>query len=108
MAATLAGSVSLLLMRWLDPARAGLVWPALGAALGIGALVAWLRQRRRFETPETARVRLEDALGMHARLSSAAAGVGAWPPAVENLAWPLRWRWERPLAITVFAAAILA
>lgn len=108
MAAALVGSVAVLLVRWLRPGDLSPVWWTLAGVLAIGAGAAWLGQRRRFESPATARVRLEDALGLKARLSAAAVGVGSWPAPVDPLRWPVRWRWQRPLAVAVFSIAMLA
>ena len=106
MAAAIAGSVAVLLVRWMQPDQLRHVWIALAAVLGLGALIAWLVERRRFEAPDAARVRLEDALGLNARLSAAAAGVGDWPAEVEKIEWPVRWRWQRPLAVLLFTVSM--
>ena len=56
-------------------------WSGYGAALlACAALAAWHAGRRGFFTVADARVRLESHLGLHNRLSAAAAGVGAFPP----------------------------
>ena len=103
----MAGSVALLLVRWAQPERLMLVWIGLGALLVLGAVIAWLAGRGKFESTDAARVRLEDALDLKTRLSAAHAGVGAWPQPRESIAWPVRWRWQRPLAVTLFTAAML-
>ncbi len=75
--------------------------------LVVGGVFAWIAGRRRFESPDAARVRLEDALGLKTRLSAAAAGVGQWPaPVTGKIAWPVRWRWQRPLAVLLFTVAM--
>jgi len=107
MAAGIAGPVSILLVRWMRPDHLRHVWIALAAVLALGALITWLVERRRFESPDAARVRLEDALGLNARLSAAAAGVGGWPAGMEKIEWPVRWRWQRPLAVFLFTVAML-
>lgn len=107
MVAAIAGPVAILLVRWIQLDKLRLVWIALAGVLVLGAVIAWLVERRRFESPAAARVRLEDALGLNARLSAAAAGVGEWPARVERIEWPLRWRWQRPLAVLLFAASML-
>ncbi len=107
MAAAVAGPVALLLVRWMRPGQLHGVWIGLAIILVLGGLIAWLVERRRFESSEAARVRLEDALGLKARLSAAAAGVGDWPPPSGKIDWPVRWRWQRPVAVALFAAAML-
>lgn len=109
MASALAGSVALLLVRWFRPDQLHWVWMAIGALLVMGGLIAWLVGRRDFESSDVARVRLEDSLGLKTRLSAAAAGIGPWPaPVVGKIVWPVRWRWQRPLAVLLFTAAMLA
>lgn len=107
MTTAIAGSLAVLLVRWMRPDHLRWVWISLAIALSLGGLAAWLLERRRFESPDTARVRLEDALGLNTRLSAATAGVGKWPDASENIEWPVRWRWQRPLGILLFTAAML-
>lgn len=105
----LVGTVAMLAARYrgLHP---GWIWAAIGAALAVAAVAVWRRARGRFETPASARVRLEEALGLKARLTAAASGVGPWPsrPADGGLAWPVRWRWRRPLGWVAGVAALLA
>lgn len=108
MSAGLLGAVALLLARWRPVVDLHWVWGAVGAVLLAGGIAAWFAMRRRYESPDAARVRLEDALGLNARLSAAEAGVGAWPEPVEEIDWPVRWRWQRPLTVIALAAAMLA
>jgi hypothetical protein len=89
-------------------------WGAIGVALMAAAVIAWIRSRARFETVASARIRLEDRLGLHARLSSAAAGVGAWPGRRIDLdgRWPVRVTLVRPalfigLIVGMFAVAMV-
>jgi hypothetical protein len=103
----LLGSVALLIFRWMPVIDLGWIWVAITAQALLGAVIAWMQVRRRFETAETARVRLEDSLGMKTRLSAAAAGIGEWPTPVENMPWPVRWRLQRPLGVVAFAAIML-
>lgn len=107
MATTLAGSVAVLLVRWHWPDQLRWVWFAIASLLVVGGVIAWIAGRRRFESPDAARVRLEDALGLKTRLSAAAAGVGQWPaPVTGKITWPVRWRWQRPLVVFLFTAAM--
>ena len=109
MASASAGSVTVLLVRWFRPDQLRWVWIALATLLVVGGVAAWLAGRKYFESPDAARVRLEDALGLKTRLSAAAAGIGQWPaPVVGKISWPVRWRWQRPLAVLLFTAAMLA
>ncbi len=59
------------------------------------------------ESVDASRVRLEDALGLKARLSAAQAGVGSWPQPMAGLSWPVRWRWQKPLTVAVITALML-
>lgn len=104
----LLGMFGMLFVRW----RGGsslVVFLTIATALGVAAVVAWWRGRTRFETTASARVRLEEALGLKARLTAASAGVGSWPdrPSPESRAWPVRWRWERPLGWVSVMVALL-
>jgi hypothetical protein len=83
------------------------VWWVIAAAAVATGIAAWWRARRRFETPATARVRLEEALGLDARLTAAAAGVGRWPERPERIRWPVEWRWRRPAGLLAGLAALL-
>jgi hypothetical protein len=105
----LAGMVVMLAVRWRAADAAPWVWCAIAAALLSASVAAWLRARKRFESEEAARVRLEETLGMHARLTTAAAGVGDWParPSPEDTRWPVTWKWERPAAAVACIAAML-
>lgn len=89
-------------------------WGAIGAGLVVAAVMAWVQSRARFETVTSARIRLEDRLGLHARLSSAAAGVGEWPGRRIDLdgRWPVRAKLVRPalligLILGMFAVAMV-
>ena len=88
-----------------------LVWAIAGAVLLLAAVAAWLA-RGRYESPEQTRVRLEDALGLHAGLSAAASGRAEWPALPEVLPLPVRWQWRRMtaqllMAMAIFSAAFL-
>ncbi|MDB6120550.1 MAG: hypothetical protein JWO08_4331 [Verrucomicrobiaceae bacterium] len=109
MAASLAGAVLLLVVRSLGLPHLDWSWMAIGVALVIAMGVARVLAGRRFETRQASRVRLEDALGLHARLTAATQGIGPWPSLPsEPVVLPVNWRWRRPLGTLAFAAAVLA
>ncbi|MDD5349225.1 MAG: hypothetical protein PHQ12_03340 [Chthoniobacteraceae bacterium] len=56
---------------------------------------AWRRTRKKWFSRLDGLVRLEAVLGLHNRLSCAAAGVGPWPPPQEGVSGRFRWRWQR-------------
>ena len=91
--------------------RNGWEMQPLGAGAGVALLgIAWIGWRRvlghRF-TPEQGLVRLEAILGMKNRLSSAAAGVGAWPAPLPGVDDRLRWNWPRVLGPALAGAGFL-
>jgi hypothetical protein len=104
----LIGMFSLLLARWRGW-PSWIVFSGIGLALVAAAGIAWWQSRRRFETPSSARVRLEEALGLKARLTAASAGVGSWPqqPVGEAIHWPVRWRWQRPIGWLAVVVGLL-
>ena len=104
----LVGTFAMLFARWRG-SGVGAVWAGIVATLVAAAVVAWRRGRGRFESAAAARVRLEEALGLKARLTAAEAGVGTWPdrPAQGELVWPVRWRWQRPAAWAAAVAVLL-
>lgn len=104
-----AGMVAILAARWRFPEAVGWVWIGIAVSMTAAAVAAWSSSRSRFENDATARVRLEDALGLRTRLSAAAAGVGSWParPARSHDGWPVVWQWRRPAALIAFTAAML-
>ena len=81
----LVGTFAMLYPR-LRGGHPGLVWTGIVLALAAGAIVAWRRSRDRFETAASARVRLEEALGLKARLTAASAGVHAIRPSCRSRA----------------------
>ena len=107
MGVALVGSVALLLFRWLPVIELRWVWAGIVGLLLLGAIVAWATVRNRFESRETSRVRLEDALGLKTQLSAASAGIGKWPETRVINAWPIRWKWQRPLTVLTFTALML-
>lgn len=76
---------------------AGLAVP--GVAVGVvvfllaGAVVSGIWSRKNFLTQAEALARLDADLGLKNRLTSAAHGVGPWPPPRPGAAFNLRWRW---------------
>ncbi len=105
----LVGTFAMLYARYRG-VHTGWVWAALGAALAAAAVASWWQGRSRFESLASARVRLEEALSLKARLTAAASGVGGWPdrPAGGVIDWPVRWRWQRLLGWAAGVAALLA
>ena len=105
----LGGMVAMLYARWRAAGTTAWVWSGILAAFSTAAIVAWWRSRPRFESQAASRVRLEEALGLHARLTAANAGVGSWParPSPTERRWPVAWQWQRPAAAVAFIAAML-
>ena len=106
----LLGLVAVLFARWRWPASLPLVSGGIAVGLVAAGMAAWWRTRRRFESETTARVRLEHALALDARLSAAAAGIGPWPLPPADLAsrWPVTWRWRRPTGMIAATAGLFA
>lgn len=76
------------------------------ALASIAAVASW-KMRRNWFSRRDGLVRLDAILGIHNRLSSAAEGIGTWPPAAACIQSGLRWRWERVGAPLAVAAAFL-
>lgn len=106
----LAGMVALLYARWRTADAAEWVWGGIAAAFVAAGVAAWWRARGRFETEASARVRLEESLGLQARLTAASAGVGSWParPSPTERTWPVAWRWQQPAGVVAFVSVMLA
>ena len=106
----IAGTFALLWARWQAVELVPFAWGAIGVALVLAAVAAWFQSRPRFESVASARVLLEERLGLHARLSSAAAGVGDWPRRRIDLdgRWPVRLRATRPAMLLAMVGAMLA
>ncbi|MGB8854774.1 MAG: hypothetical protein WCC69_14565 [Pirellulales bacterium] len=106
----LAGMVAVLYARWRAADAAVWVWGCIAAAFVAAGVAAWWRGRGRFESEASARVRLEESLGLQARLTAASAGVGAWParPSPTDHRWPVMWQWRQPAAAVSFIGAMLA
>ena len=105
----LIGMVVMLYARWRAAGSAAWVGGGITGALAISAVAAWWQSRRRFESQDASSVRLEDALGLHAQLTAAAAGIGPWPerPSSADTRWPVVWQWQRPAAAVACIAAML-
>ena len=83
-------------------------WTLYAAGLLICLVAAAWRTRQGFFTAADARVRLEWHLGLHNRLTAAAAGIGEFP-AVQPVAIPYTFRWDRiALPLAGAAAFVLA
>lgn len=81
---------------------------AVGALVVIVSLVAWLVARRNFISREVALVRLEAKLELEGALSSALAGVGAWPAiAAEGGAGAAGFRWRLARVVLPGLLAVL-
>lgn len=106
----IAGTFALLWARWQAVELVPLAWGAIGVALILAGVAAWFRSRPRFESVASARVLLEERLGLHARLSSASAGIGDWPGRRIDLdgRWPVRVRATRPVMLLALVGAMLA
>lgn len=83
------------------------VWTAYGVTTVICALTCLLWVKKRFFTRAEVLVQLDTVMQLHNRLSSAFAGVGAWPPAAA-VHDGLRWRWEPIICPVLLSAAVLA
>ena len=106
----LAGMVAVLYARWRGAHAAAWAWGGIAVALVAAGAAAWWRVRGRFESEASARVRLEESLGLQARLTAASAGIGEWPalPSPADRRWPVMWQWRQPVAAVAFIAAMLA
>ena len=90
---SVAALCAILLLRR-QGADLGIVWAGLAALLAAGAgIIGWLRRKMFFQIPDGL-VRLDAALGLHNRLTAAAAGVGRWPEPIMAAGdrWHFRWR----------------
>src|SRR5690606_22906675 len=108
--AGLVGAFTLLLLRRQLPETPSWIFGASGGAMvALIAAIAWLRARKRFETPEQSMVRIEAAMHLRNALSAARAGVTPWPSLPPKVDVGLDWRWPRviipPLAAVAFLAA---
>jgi len=92
---------------WPVQAPLWVAWVA-GVAGVLILLGSWWVARRRFVSLSAALVRLEERLGLHNRLSTAAAGVCPWPPPPERADDGIRWSFANTLLPPLTAAAFLA
>jgi hypothetical protein len=94
----LSAAAALLVLRSLGTVSVVWAWVGLGAALLLAVLLCWGAVSRRFESAQTATVRLEDALGLHAQLSAAKDGIAPWPSfPLAGVPLPVTWKWQRPV-----------
>lgn len=88
-------------------------WPeqyfqyAAVAATLLPLLAAAALSARRFISLSAARTRLEYTLALESRLSSAAAGVGAWPSRTAWKSGGWRWNWKRLFGVPILCAALV-
>ncbi len=99
---------ALLLILWkllgLPPAP---FWIGYGVLLALGAIVVFLRVRRRFFGISDAMVRLEAFLGLRNRLTAASQGIGPWPPPRSSRGDGLVWDLRRTLAAPLLSLLLL-
>lgn len=89
-----------------DGVALSVAWVAFGVGLLLCVAISWWRMRRRFYGAAEARVRLEWHLGLHNRLTAAAAGVGEFPP-IQTASDGLGFRWNRIAATLAGSAALV-
>jgi len=92
---------------WPQQAPLWYAWVA-GAAAALVLLGSWWVARRRFVSVNEALVRLEDRLGLHNRLSAAAAGACPWPPLPTRADDGIRWSFSNTFLPLLAALAFLA
>jgi len=102
------GAITILALRYWHnlPTQSALI--GLASALLLSSLAAYLWMRRHREPLNATQIRLEDALGLKARLSAAAVGIGPWPPARSDIPLPVTYRPGRPLIMVASGAALLS
>ena len=76
--------------------------------MAVVLLGSWWVARRRFVGVAAALVRLEERLGLHNRLSAAAAGACAWPPLPARADDGIRWSLPNTVLPLLAALALLA
>jgi hypothetical protein len=100
---------ALLLLRHHAPESGRLWLPVVSALLPLAAMAwAWWRARPHFMGIEDALIRLEVRHRLHAALSTALFGVGAWPAVPAGADDGLHWRWGRAGLPPVLAAGLVA
>jgi len=102
------GAITILALRYWQnlPTQSALL--GLASALLLSSLASYFWMRRHREPLNTTRIRLEDALGLKARLSAASVGIGPWPPARSDIPLPVTYRPGRPLIMAASGAALLS
>jgi hypothetical protein len=102
------GAITILALRYWQNIPTQLALLGLASALLLSSLAAYLWMRRHREPLNATQIRLEDALGLKARLSAAAVGIGPWPPARSDIPLPVTYRPGRPLIMVASGAALLS
>ena len=92
---------------WPQQAPLWFAWAAAVAAVVV-LLGSWWVASRRFVSVSAAWVRLEDRLGLHNRLSAAAAGACPWPPLPGRADDGIRWSFPNTLLPLLAALAFVA
>ncbi len=107
LAVALVGCIAVLLVRIYHPQPISTLSGFCAAAIVLTMVGALKQALDQFEDANSARVRLEDALGLHAQLSAAAAGAAPWPPLPDKIPSPVRWKWQRAAAIICLGLSLL-
>lgn len=105
----LISMIVLLYTRWAFPDYLAVTWSIIGGTFVASASGAWFYARHKFESQESAQVRLEDSLGLQSQLTTASDGIGTWPSRTvfSHTHWPVTWRWQQPLGILTFISLML-
>jgi hypothetical protein len=101
------GAVTTLCLRYWQDLTTQNALAGIGISLLLSAVAAVFWMRRDREPLKATRIRLEDALGLKARLSAAASGIGSWPPARPAFPPPVTFRIGRPTTMTTIGALLL-
>ena len=97
----------LLWLRGAHPEKEFLFWAAYPLALLLAAVCSFFQARPRFENRRDALARLDLSLGLHNRLTAAAAGVGPWPTIAQKDTPAARWALARATGLLGSSAALL-
>ena len=81
----------------------------LGCVFVLAALVSWVWSRSSFIDRDSALVRLDDALSLENRLTSASRGIGRWPSIPSDLSDEgITWRWPSVFLPSLMCLGFLA